>query len=239
MFRVTAGPHDIGATFLRESSALLETQRQPYQAHFNFYRHPRIQPAVFSVTILGPVSWSGSGATPSRQKIFTCKPQTPSEGDACAESILGRLATQAYRRPTSEADLEGPMRFYRLATADEGGGFEAGIERALSAILVSPHFLFRVERDPRGIPPNSAYRVGDFELASRLSFFLWSSLPDDELHEAAASGELRTRTGLESHVRRMLADPRSRSLVNNFASQMAASSESRVNPARHAFVPGL
>ena len=217
--RVTAGPHDIGATFLRDSSPLLETQRQPYQAHFNFYRHPRIQPAIFSVTILGPIRGSGSGATPSRERIFTCEPQAPSDGDACAESILRRLATQAYRRPASEADLEGPMRFYRREVAEEGGGFEAGIERALSAILVSPHFLFRVERDPKGIAPDSAYRVSAPELASRLSFFLWSSLPDDELRDAVESGELRTRAGLERQVRRMLADPRSQSLVDNFASQ--------------------
>ncbi len=217
--RVTAGPHDIGATFLRDSSPLLETQRQPYQAHFNFYRHPRVQPAIFSVTILGPISWSASGATPSRERIFTCEPQTRSAGDACAESILRRMATQAYRRPLSEPDLEGPMRFYRRAVADEAGSFEAGIERALSAILVSPHFLFRVERDPKGVASNSAYRVNDFELASRLSFFLWSSLPDDELRDAASSGELRTDAGLERHVRRMLADPKSRSLVDNFAAQ--------------------
>ena len=217
--RVAAGPRNIGATFLRNSAPLLETQRQPYQAHFNFYRHPRIQPAIFSVTILGPMNWSASGASPSRKRIFTCEPRTQSEREVCAGSILRRLATQAYRRPVSETDLEGPMRFYRLAMAEGEGDFEAGIERGLSAILVSPHFLFRVERDPKGIATKSAYRVSDFELASRLSFFLWSSLPDDELRDAAASGELRTRAGLERQVERLLADPRSRSLVDNFASQ--------------------
>lgn len=216
---VTAGPHNIGATFLQDAFPLPETQRQPYQAHFNFYRHPRIQPAIYSVTILGPIQSSGSGATPSRDKIFTCEPQPDSGGEVCAESILRRLATHAYRRPASVADLEGPMRFFRLTLGEEGGGFEAGIERALSAILVSPHFLFRVERDPEGIASSSSYPLGDSELASRLSFFLWSSLPDDELLRAAASGELRSRVGVRRQVRRMLADSRSRSLVDNFASQ--------------------
>ena len=217
--RVTAGPHEIGATFLKDASTLLETQRQPYEAHFNFYRHPRIQPAVFSVTIVGPSTWSGAGPTPSRERIFTCEPQAQSEEESCAESILRRLATTAYRRPVSQADIEGPMRFYRDARTKDGLGFEGGIERALSAILVSPHFLFRVERDPPGIPPGTPYRINDFEIASRLSFFLWSSLPDEELRDEAARGGLRTDTGLERQVRRMLADPRSQSLIGNFASQ--------------------
>ena len=218
---VPAGPHEIGATFLKDPSRLLETQRQPYQAHFNFYRHPRIQPAIYSLSIVGPYRSDGTGSTPSRERIFVCEPTSPRRDDACAEKIIRTLATRAFRRPLSDPDIQGPMRFYREARRQEGleNGFEAGIERALSAILVSPHFLFRIERDPAGIAPDTPYRISDSELASRLSFFIWSSLPDDELREAAAKGDLATWKGLDRHVRRMLADPRSQSLVDNFASQ--------------------
>ncbi len=219
--RIAAGPRQVAATFVKDSSVLLETQRQPYQARFNFYRHPRTQPAVFSVTIVGPLSTSGSGRSPSRQRIFTCTPQAGVADETCAESILRPLVSRAYRRPARDSDLEGPLEFFRQArNATSGdGAFEAGIERALAAILVSPNFLFRIERDPPGVVPGTAYRVSDLELASRLSFFLWSSLPDQELLDAATAGELRTAEGLERQVRRMLSDERSMSLVGNFASQ--------------------
>ena len=219
--QVSAGPHDIGATFLKDPSTLLETQRKPYQAHFNFYRHPRIQPAVYSLTIVGPYSTDGAGNSPSRDRVFVCWPEIPDEEEDCARSVIRKLAERAFRRPVSESDIEGPMRFYREGRGndDSGSGFETGIERALAAILVSPQFLFRIERDPSGISPETAYRVSSLELASRLSFFLWSSLPDDELREAAIGGELATSEGLARQVRRMLADPKSQSLIDNFASQ--------------------
>ena len=124
---------------------------------------------------------------------------------------------RAYRRPVTDADLRGPFALYRTARAD--AGFEAGIEMALSAVLVSPQFLFRVEHDPAGVPPDTVYRIGDLELASRLSFFLWSSIPDDELLDVASAGKLHTPAVLERQVRRMLADPRSDALVSNFAAQ--------------------
>ena len=124
---------------------------------------------------------------------------------------------RAYRRPVADADLKGPFELYRKARAE--GGFDAGIEMALSAVLVSPQFLFRVEQDPAGIAPNTAYRISDLELASRLSFFLWSSIPDDELLDIAIAGKLKKPAVLQQQVRRMLADPRSRTLVTNFASQ--------------------
>ena len=214
---VKAGPHAIGAAFLKRPSALLETERQPYQAHFNRYRHPRIQPAVYSISITGPYAAKGPGDTPSRRRIFACRPASAGEEEGCAQRILSALMRRAWRRPVTEADLVRPMKFYRDARAQ--GGFEAGIEMALCAVLVSPEFLFRVAQEPAGIARNTAYRISDLELASRLSFLLWSSIPDDELLEAAVQGKLKTPAGLEQQVRRMLADARSRSLVTNFAGQ--------------------
>ena len=218
---VEAGPHTLGAAFLKKPSALLETARQPYQAHFNFYRHPRIQPAIFSISIIGPYAAQGPGDTPSRRRIFACRPAGPSEEEGCAKRILSTLMRRAYRRPVNDTDLEKPLQFYREARAQAGpnSGFDAGIEMALSAILVSPRFLFRVEQDPDGIAPHTAYRISGVDLASRLSFFLWSSIPDDELLDAAIRGELSKPAVLEQQVKRMLADPRSSSLVSNFASQ--------------------
>ena len=214
---VTAGPHLVGVTFPKSPSLLPETARQPYEAHFNYYRHPRLQPAVYEVSITGPYDVTGPGDTPSRERIFTCRPAHPGEDDACAREILRTLLRRAYRRPVTEADLEGPLALYRPAR--EADGFEAGIEMALAAVLVSPEFLFRIERDPEDAAPGAPYRLGDLELASRLSFFLWSSIPDDELLEAAERGVLTTPAGRERQVRRMLADPRAHNLVSNFAAQ--------------------
>lgn len=214
---VTAGPHQLGVTFVRNPSELLETKRQPYSAHFNMHRHPRLSPAIYQISITGPYAAKGPGDTPSRRRIFVSNPTKPEEEEACAKQIVSNLLRRAYRRPATEADLEKPMEFYRKTRADEG--FEAGIETALSAILVSPQFLFRVEHDPVGVAPETAYRISDLELASRLSFFLWSSIPDDELLDVAVRGDLSKPDVLERQVRRMLADSRSRSLVSNFAGQ--------------------
>ena len=216
-----AGPRKIGATFLKDSSFLVETQRKPYQARFNFYRHRRVQPAIFSITITGPYASSGPGDTPSRERIFVCRPASPGEEDACAEEIIRNLATQAYRRPVSAEEIRGPLGFYQQARAKAGGpeGFDAAIEHALAAVLVSPNFLFRIERDPPGMESGAAYHISDLELASRLSFFLWSSLPDAALRDSAVQGRLRDPAVLRGHVRRMLADPRSDSLFDNFSAQ--------------------
>ena len=216
-----AGPREIGATFLKDSSFLVETQRKPYQARFNFYRHRRVQPAIFSITITGPYASSGPGDTPSRERIFVCRPASPGEEDACAEEIVRNLATQAYRRPVSAEEIRGPLGFYQQARAKAVGaeGFDAAIEHALAAVLVSPNFLFRIERDPPGMESGAAYHISDLELASRLSFFLWSSLPDAPLRDSAVQGRLRDPAVLEGHVRRMLADPRSDSLIDNFSAQ--------------------
>ncbi len=214
---VTSGPHTVGVTFLRRSAALIESTRQPYQAHFNMDRHPRQQPAVYSVAVAGPFEQFGPGDTPSRDRIFTCLPATPADETGCAREIISTLAQRAYRRPVTQQDLEVLLRFYADAYAD--GGFEAGIEMALRALLTSTEFLFRIERDPDGTAARTAYRISDFELASRLSFFLWSSVPDDELLAAAASGELSDPAVRQAQVRRMLADPRAEALTTNFAGQ--------------------
>ena len=214
---VTAGPHTVGAAFLRKNAALIETERQPYQAQFNQDRHPRQQPAVHSISISGPFNPSGAGDTPSRNRIFTCRPATAADEADCAARIVSALARRAYRRPVSYGDLEMPLSFYERGRAE--GGFEAGVELALRALLTSPEFLFRIEEDPAGAAPGTPYRLGDFALASRLSFFLWSSIPDDELLDLAEAGRLRDPQVLEAQVRRMLTDPRAGALTANFAGQ--------------------
>ena len=214
---VRAGPHALGVAFLKKPSLLLETARQPYQAHFNYYRHPRVQPAVYSISIVGPYGASGPGDAPSRRRIFASHPTRPGQDDRSARQILTSLMKRAYRRPVGEGDLRGALALFQKGRAE--GGFDAGIEMALSGVLVSPHFLFRLEFDPAGIAPNTPYRVSDLELASRLSFFLWSSIPDDELLDVAIAGRLHEPAVLEREVRRMMADARSRALVENFASQ--------------------
>ena len=215
---VAAGLHKLGVTFIKQPSSLLEIRRQPHDAHYNMHRHPRQSPAVFQVSITGPFDAQGPGDTPSRRRVFVCRPERPAEEEACARQILAALTRRAYRRPVSDADLERPLALFREGR-ESGGHFDAGIEMALSGVLVNPNFLFRIERDPAGVAPGEAHRISDLELASRLSFFLWSSIPDDELLEAAIAGTLREPQVLSKQVRRMLADPRSRSLATNFAGQ--------------------
>ena len=214
---VTAGPHDVGVTFPARPWVLLETARQPYESHFNYYRHPRVQPAIFSVSIVGPYLPLGAGDTPSRRRIFVCQPERAAEEDPCARKILANVVRRAWRRPVTGEDVRGPFALYEQARAEHG--FEAGIEMGLAAVLVSPEFLFRIERDPAGVEPGAPYRVSDLELASRLAFFLWSSIPDDELLELASAGRLSEPGVLERQVERMLADPRAENLVTNFAAQ--------------------
>jgi len=214
---VKAGPHKLGVTFPKIPSLLLETERQPYQAHFNMSRHPRIHPALYSITIIGPYDATGVSDTPSRRKIFACHPAKGADEDICAQQILSKFAMRAYRRPITDADLQKPLSLYQEGKT--AGGFEVGIERGLRALLVSPEFLFRIEQDPPNIGSNTNYRLTDVELASRLSFFLWSSIPDDDLLNLAIAGKLHDPAVFEKQVRRMLTDQRSESLVTNFASQ--------------------
>jgi hypothetical protein len=214
---VTAGPHQLGVTFLKNSSSLIETGRQPLQSRFNERRSPRITPAISQVSVTGPYAPQGADDTPSRRRIFVCRQADASGETACAKKILSTLMRRAYRRSISETDLERPMAFYREGRSERD--FDTGIGKALSAVLINPEFLFRVEVDPDKTAPGAAYRISDLELASRLSFFLWSSLPDDALLDSAIRGELRRPGVLEKHVRRMLADPRSYNLASNFAGQ--------------------
>ncbi|MGI9243642.1 MAG: DUF1592 domain-containing protein, partial [Verrucomicrobiales bacterium] len=215
---IGGGTRQLAVTFVGRSRSLIETKRQPYDAQYNMHRHPRQSPAVFQVSISGPFNQSADAdEPPSRQQIFFRRPTSPEDEDACAEEILSRLVRRAFRRPVTAADLERPMGFFRDGRAD--GGFDQGIELALSSILVSPQFLFRIETAPAGSEPGTVYKLDPFALASRLSFFLWSSLPDEPLLAAAESGRLSEPGGLEEQVRRMLNDPRSETLATNFANQ--------------------
>ena len=211
---VTAGPHELAVTFPKTESSLLETMRQPTQSRFNMHRHPRTAPAVFQISVTGPYSGRSPADTPSRRRLFTCRPAGSADEADCARQILSGLVRRAYRRPVSDEDLLRPLEFFREGR--QNGGFDAGIERALTAVLVSPEFLFRTEA---AAPSPGAARINSVELASRISFFLWSSIPDDELLAAAASGELGSDEGLERQVRRMLADPRAANFATNFAGQ--------------------
>ena len=214
---VKAGAHDLAADFIKKPTALLETVRQPYQAHFNMDRHPRVQPALYSISVVGPFDPKGPGETASRAKIFVCHPAAKADEEPCAKRIIATLARRAWHKQVTDAEIQAPLKFY--ADARKDGGFEAGIEMALRAILVSPQFIFRIEQDPANLAAGTVYRLNDTELASRLSFFLWSSIPDDELLDLAIKGQLKQPAVLEKQVRRMLADPRSEALVNNFAEQ--------------------
>ncbi len=217
LIRVDGGTREIGITFAGKGNSLPETRQQPYAASFNMHRHPRRHPAVYQISITGPYHTLPGRSTPARDLIFVRMPDTEAEETACAEEILRPLLRKAYRRPVAEEDLSGPMAFYREAR--EEAGFEAGIQAALSAILVSPRFLFRVEQSPPGPAPGTVHSLDGPTLASRLSFFLWSSLPDEALLRAAASGELLEPAVLEREVRRMLADPKAAALSTNFARQ--------------------
>jgi hypothetical protein len=174
-------------------------------------------PQVNSVIVSGPYKATGPGDTPSRAKLFVCRPATAKDEAPCAKTILSALGRRAFRRPVTDADLKPLLAFYQSGRRQRD--FEYGIEMAVRAMLVSPDFLFRMERDPAGSKPGSVYRIGDFEMASRLSFFLWSSIPDDILLDLAEKGKLKDPAVLEQQVHRLLDDPRSESLVANFAGQ--------------------
>ena len=220
---VRAGTRTVGVSFIGKSweqEGVLQPPLREYGATVTETTDtsPRPEgPGVESVAIDGPYAATGPGETASRARIFVCRPIPRAREDACAREILGTLARRAWRRPVADADIEPLFAFYR--TGREADGFDAGIRMALERLLIDPEFLFRIERDPQGVAPGAPYRLTDLELASRLSFFLWSSIPDDELLDAAARGRLSDPAERERQVRRMLADARSRALVDNFAGQ--------------------
>jgi mono/diheme cytochrome c family protein len=216
-----AGPKLIGVAFVQRTDARDEATLRPRM------RSRGTQPAVNSVTISGPYKVTGRGDSPSRRRIFVCTPSSAAEELPCARRILSTLARRAYRRPVNDTDVRDLLPFYErgrreggpAAASAQAGSFDLGIQKALERLLVSPQFLFRIEREAATSAAGTAYRISDIELASRLSFFIWSSLPDDELLEVAAAGRLKDPNVLERQVRRMLADQRSESLVTNFAAQ--------------------
>ena len=206
---VKAGPRDIAVTFVQKDEALEEsTLRLSTRGHGTL-------PAINEVTIRGPFTPSGRGDTPSRSRIFVCRPDNDAAEPACVKKIVSTLVRHAYRRPVTDSDISDMMPFYEAGKKD--GGFDTGVQRVVERVLVSPQFLYRIERDPANAA--GAFRVSDVELASRLSFFLWSSIPDDELLDLATKGRLHDPLVLEQQTKRMLADPRSEALVSNFASQ--------------------
>jgi hypothetical protein len=214
---VKAGRRVVGVSFARTWWAP-EDVLQPRQGGWPLSSDEMFDsnPGVDSITIEGLHAANGPSDTPSRRRIFTCQPRSARD-QACVRTILSTLVRRAYRRPVTETDLRTLLDFHAMGSGD--GGFDAGIQLALERILVSPDFLFRIEQEPAGTAPGTVHRLSDFELASRLSFFLWSSLPDDALLDAAARRTLRDPQVLERQVRRMLADPRSKALTDNFAGQ--------------------
>ena len=215
---VAGGRHLVGISFDRRSALPEGVLTLPLDR--SSYSHGQNEmldgnPAVSVVQIIGPYDPTGASELPSRERLFVCQP-TNSE-QRCAKSVLADLARRAYRRPATEADVDALMPFYEDGRAQ--GNFDSGIQAAIERVLVDPEFLFRVETDPPGIASATPYRVSDLELASRLSFFLWSSIPDDELLDIAVRGELHEPAILDGQVRRMLADPRSQALVENFGAQ--------------------
>jgi len=215
---VTAGPHTIGVTFLLNSSGPTVDILQPYEREKIDPVNTAGIPELDWVSVSGPFNPTGLGNTPSRRKILTCRPAAGADAVPCARKILGALARKAYRRPVNEKDMETLLTYFQRGQ-NEGKSFDAGVQNALAFILVDPQFLFRSENDPANVAPGAAYRISDLELASRMSFFLWSSIPDEPLLTLASQGKLKDPAVLDQQVRRMLADSRSESLVSNFLGQ--------------------
>ena len=217
---VRAGTRSLSASFvgaLEHSPPVDGRPPPPPITSFAFTLYPN-DPSVDRVEVIAPYDGTVPADTPSCRAILGCYPDTETDEPPCADQILSLLAGRAYRRPVTELDLAPLRTSYESARLD-GGGFDDGIRWALEMLLVSPKFLFRIEQNPVGVAPGTPHAISDLELASRLSFFLWSSLPDDEFLELAARDELRDPAVHDQQVRRMLADPRSAALVENFAGQ--------------------
>ena len=220
--QVPAGPHRVTAAFIRQFEGELDDLIRPIDhtladGQIGIGYGVTTQQHLQRLTILGPFEVTGVSDTPTRRYVFSCRPTSPAEARPCAESIVSRLATKAYRRDATDEDVEGLMSFYD--EGEERGGFEGGVRLALQALLASPHFIFRMEEVPDGVRPGEIYEISDADLASRLSFFLWGAPPDQELIDLADRGDLSDDDELERQVLRMLADPRAEALGGRFAAQ--------------------
>jgi mono/diheme cytochrome c family protein len=215
---ITAGPHTIAVAFLEKTRALNTRRLENYQRSSSDTIDFSGSPHIDEVILTGPFNPTGSGETPSRRRVFTCRPKIVADEEPCAQKILAALARRAYRGDVTREDSQALLTFFKQGRSD-GGSFDAGIDLALRRLLVSPKFIFRVERDPADVAAGGAYRLGNPALAARLAFFLWSTAPDDELLDAAEKGRLSQAATLERQVRRMLADPKSHALIDNFLAQ--------------------
>jgi mono/diheme cytochrome c family protein len=213
-----AGPRTITVAFIQKTQALNTRRLENYERSSSDTIDFSGSPHIDEVILTGPFNPTGSGDTPSRRRIFVCKPRTTADEETCAQKILAGLARRAYRGDVTREDRQALLAFFKQGRAD-GGSFDAGIDLALRRLLTSPKFIFRVERDPADVPAGGVYGLGNPALASRLSFFLWSTPPDEELLDLAEKGRLSAPVTLERQVRRMLADPKSQALVDNFLAQ--------------------
>ncbi len=237
---IKAGYREVMVTFVQTTGGQLEDYLRPFlrPPGISSFRLTRMGgysgPYVGQVSFTGPLNPTGSGDTPSQRRIFTCTPATATAEEPCARSIFTALARRAYRRPVTSADIDPLMGFYRQGRS--GGDFRRGVQVGLERLLASPDFLFRIEEDPVNARPGVAYRLTDLEIASRLSFFLWSSLPDEELLDLASRGQLKVPAVLEGQTRRMLADPRAAALISNFAGQwLRLRNVQAIDPNAHMF----
>ena len=223
LIMIKAGQQKLSAAFIRHSDGPYEDLVKPHDwslaAHGTASAGSTTPPHLMDVTVIGPIKTTGVSETPSRKAIFSCRPATKNvlAERSCAQQIVTRIGTRAYRRPLNARDMNGLMSFYTKGAA--AGGFEAGVQNALQAILASPHFVFRIESTPTNVAPGSDFAISDYDLASRLSFFLWGSIPDQQLLTLAQQKRLSTTPVLDAQVKRMLADPRSEALSSRFAAQ--------------------
>ena len=215
---VKAGPHTVAIAFLQKTTGPNVDMLQPFGREKLDPVNTAGIPEIDFLSVTGPINPAGPGDTPSRRQIFTCRPVGAADAVPCARKILTSLARKAYRRPVTDAETERLLTYFQRGR-NEGGTFDSGVETALAFMLVNPQFLFRSEADPPSAAPGTAYRISDFELASRLSFFLWSSIPDEPLLALASQGKLRDPAILDQQVKRMLADKRADALTGNFLGQ--------------------
>ncbi|MCA1585833.1 MAG: DUF1592 domain-containing protein, partial [Acidobacteria bacterium] len=219
---IKAGPRRLAAAFVTKADGPVEDQVRLVEQTLmdvSVGLHPGMTtlPHLQTLTVVGPANITGVSDTPSRQQILTCRPEDASQEEACAKRIVNTLVRKAFRRPPTTEDVDTLMEMYKIGR--EEGSFESGIRTAVQAALARPEFVFRFERVPEGMNPGESYRISDLELASRLSYFLWGTGPDDQLIDVAAQGQLRNPTVLQQQVERMLADGRAESLSTNFAAQ--------------------